>query len=518
MTVEKDDAANAEDGNKQDDGPQPVKPRRGFLSSAFGLDREEMPVGKIGFATQLRRLTRLMKLELTNERRRDKFSKQFLDLIQGNPGLASFRFKVDEYEELLLHQIMYKKPSFDLFHQLYKLNPQATQFTGYGNYNVLHHACWGHVTVEIVDFLVREHPDLCRGAPFPPLLSAVDAETEMEVLECLVKAYPQALCACDISSITALDMALMDKLSMPVFQLFVTSYPEVELKITERAGMVRIPPALANLFACDHERIRILDGTHMRFSAFGWVTFLSKLAQNNTLTELVIDLSEAEVDQETCDAMLLFLSKNRALKRLSLRGKLLPTALGRCLAKGVAENQTLESLIIATPLDGINAGEVLGSVEFHPAMNSLAFSHMTTPGVDWRGLSNLVLIQKLDLADCLVGVDLAEPLAALLENTELLQDLNVRNNRIGDQGSVIVANALQKNVSLLRLDYSHNEIGETGWLAFLDMLQHHNVTIRSIQFARDDGDYASFNSKLQYYCDQNVTGRKLSPSSEVIET
>jgi hypothetical protein len=136
--------------------------------------------------------------------------------------------------------------------------------------------------------------------------------------------------------------------------------------------------------------------------------------------------------------------------------------------------------------------------------------------MDWTGISSLTSLRLLDLSDCRIGSELAEPLVQLLELTENLEELLVARNWIGDDGTVQIAKALEHNASVKRLDYGQNGIEDLGWKAFIKTLQESNTTLVSLGFALDDPKYEIYSEQLLYYCDRNALGRSPTSSKKVV--
>jgi hypothetical protein len=498
--------------------PEDEKPqrRRSSLLVRLGsnLNDEKMDIKDAGLRSQLSRLNGLMKLDMNKPRQRTRFFQQVTELVQKNPKLALCRFKVDDCEEPLLHQVVCRQPPLELVEQMYAYNPMAATERGFGDYTLLHTACLCHCSKEVIEFLVKQDPLLLQARPFPPLFCAIDHETKMEVLEFLVKSYPDALCSCDVASITPLDMALMEDLPLPIIQLFVSHYPRSELKVSQRAGSFQMHPEVSSIFASEHYVITTLDATNMRFTRQGWITFFKLMSDNGTLEELLLDLGEAEVDPDVCDALNKLMRENDCLQKLSISGRLLPTAFARSIVNGVEKNQTIKELSFLVDLDFMNIEGLLRNCAHHPTLIKLTLRKCVAEGTDWSGLLSLTSLETLDLSDCMVGAGLATPLSALLETTTKLEELQIERNQIGDDGTVLIAHALQKNSTLKRLDYGQNAIGESGWQAFTTALQEHNTTLSSISFGLDDELYETYSQQLMYYCDQNALGRTLSPKQE----
>jgi len=471
-----------------------------------GLQEEAVNLKTAGYRTQLGRLNRLLKLDTTIPKQAKRFNEQCLELVQKNPKLPKIKFKIDSYEEYLLHQIICKRPSLELVEFVYLLNPDAAIIPGFGGYSLFHHACWSHNSKQILEFLVKANPDCVKAPPFPPLMCAVDNITSMEVLEFLVKAYPEALCSSDVSTVTPLDIALLENLSLDVIHLFVSFFPRPELRVLKGSGRFLMPPEVAAVFAQDHPFVRTLDATYMRFTKQGCQTFFKVLAQNSTLEELLLDLTEEGVDPDVCEAMEKFMRNNDSLLKLRIRGRLLPTAFARALITGLSNNQTLEELSMEVCLDHVNQGKLLDCVKVHPHLNCLALKHCNVDSGNWDGIANLTMLERLDLSDSKIGPALAKPLAKLLETTTKLKELCVRNNCIGGEGTVLIARALEQNSSLEMLEYSHNDIDESGWNALVNTMEVHNKTVRNVGFAMDDPHYDTYYQRLQYYCDQNSVG------------
>jgi hypothetical protein len=274
-------------------------------------------------------------------------------------------------------------------------------------------------------------------------------------------------------------------------------------------------PEVSSIFATEHYIITTLDATNMRFTRQGWITFFKLMSDNCTLEELLLDLGEAEVDPDVCEALNKMMRENDCLQKLSISGRLLPTAFARSIVNGVEKNQTIKELSFLVDLDFMNIEGLLRNCAHHPTLTKLTLRKCVAEGTDWSGLSSLTSLESLDLSDCMVGAGLATPLAALLGITEKLEELQIERNQIGDDGTVLVAQALQNNSSLKRLDYGQNAIGESGWQAFTTALQEHNTTLSSISFGLDDELYETYSEQLLYYCDQNALGRTLSPKHEV---
>jgi len=81
------------------------------LNRALKLNTEHQQVSAGGTWSQLRALSRLMQREAEDEASRAHVDMQILELVQKNPELATCRFKIDDYEEYLIHQIICKQPS-----------------------------------------------------------------------------------------------------------------------------------------------------------------------------------------------------------------------------------------------------------------------------------------------------------------------------------------------------------------------------------------------------------------------
>jgi len=275
-------------------------------------------------------------------------------------------------------------------------------------------------------------------------------------------------------------------------------------------------PEVSSIFASDHHIITTLDATNMRFTRPGWITFFKLMADNGTLSDLSMDLGEAEVDPDVCEALHKMMRENGCLQKLRISGRLLPTAFANAIVNGFEHNKAITDLSFLVHLDFMNIEGLLRNCADHPTLTKLTLRKCVAEGTDWSGLSSLTSMEELDLSDCMIGPALASPLVELLENTQKLEELQVERNQIGDDGTTRVAQALQKNSSLKRLDYGQNNIGESGWQAFAATLQEHNTTLQSIGFALDDELYETYNQQLLYYCDQNALGRTLlRPKTEV---
>ena len=102
---------------------------------------------------------------------------------------------------------------------------------------LLHHSCWCHASLEVIQFLVAIDKQAIWAPLFPPLFCAVNSKTCLGVLEFLVKTYPEALCTSDISSVTPLDIALKDELPLCVISLLVQYKPISELKVSKKKDL-----------------------------------------------------------------------------------------------------------------------------------------------------------------------------------------------------------------------------------------------------------------------------------------
>ena len=86
----------------------------GCLSRALNLNAEQQDIAASRTWSQLRALNCLMQKDAKDDATRVHIDMQMLELVQKNPELAKCRFKIDDYEEFLLHQIICKHPSVEL--------------------------------------------------------------------------------------------------------------------------------------------------------------------------------------------------------------------------------------------------------------------------------------------------------------------------------------------------------------------------------------------------------------------
>jgi hypothetical protein len=308
----------------------------------------------------------------------------------------------------------------------------------------------------------------------------------------------------------------MEQLPLPIIQLFFSHYPGTELKITERAGCIPMLPEISSIFASDHHVIQTLDATNMRFTAEAWVSFFRVLATNSTLDQLIIDLGETEVDPDVCEALCTMIRENDSLRKLRISGRILPTAFAKAIVKGFKENNEITDLTFLVHLDLMNVESLIRHCQTHTSLKKLTLNHCVGSRMDWTGISSLTSLRLLDLSDCRIGSELAEPLVQLLELTENLEELLVARNWIGDDGTVQIAKALEHNASVKRLDYGQNGIEDLGWKAFIKTLQESNTTLVSLGFALDDPKYEIYSEQLLYYCDRNALGRSPTSSKKVV--
>lgn len=484
------------------------------LGSGLKLSNEKVDIADAGLRSQLSRLNKLMRLDTTKPKQRKRFLDQMTELLVKNPKLTLCRFKIDGYEEPLLHQVICKQPSLELVSLVYAFNPKAAMEKGFGNYTILHHACLCHNQKDVIQFLIQQEPQNLQARPFPPLFCAIDDKTDFQVLELLVKSYPDALCSCDVASVTPMDIALMEQLPLPIIQLFFSHYPRAEMKISQSAGLVEMHPEISSIFASEHHCIHILDATNMRFTQHGWMAFFRLMASNTTLTELLLNLELAEVDPDVCEALNKMVRENTSLRTLRISGRILPTAFANAIVNGFSENQSIQELTFLVHLDFVNIEGLIRNCADHPSLTRLTLRRCVAESTDWTGLSSLQSIERLDLSECKIGHALAEPIASLIETSKALKELNIARNSIGNEGTLLIANALRKNSSLQSFDYGHNAIGESGWQAFVTTLREHNTSLRSLGAALDDPFYDLYNEEVLYYCDQNDLGRTLSPRSQ----
>jgi hypothetical protein len=490
----------------------------GRLNRALDLNSEQQDVATAGTWSQLRTLNRLMQQETFDEASRTHVDIKIMELVQTNPELARCKFKIDDFDEYLLHQIICKRPSVELVVYVYQQNPGAAKVPGFGGYSLLHHACWCHASLDVIQFLVAIDEQAIRSGPFPPLFCAVDKETSFDVMEFLVRSYPEALCTSDISSVTPLDIALMDELPLHVIALFVQHYPNSELKVTEKGGSTKLQQEVACILGHDHDIIRTVDASFVKFTTPAQAAFFEVLASNTTLTEIVLNLTDIEVDEMICESFYLFLTKNACIKKFSVCGGVLNEALADSMVRGIHVNGTIDDLVIEGGLSKGGVESLLAGSSEIKNLEKLSLKYTVVDGADWSGLSSFLSLQSLDLSNCQVGTSLAGPLAALLENTWRLEELFVGRNYIGDTGTIAIAKALQKNRSLRKLEYEKNEIGEQGWEAFINSLREFNVTLRFVRFASEDPFYDKYSPQLLYFCDENGFGRQIVEKKSVVPT
>jgi len=479
------------------------------LNRALKLNTEHQQVSAGGTWSQLRALNRLMQREAEDEASRAHVDMQILELVQKNPELATCRFKIDDYEEYLIHQIICKQPSVELVVYIYQQNPDAVKVAGYGGYSLLHHACWCHASLEVIQFLVTVDEHAIRAGPFPPLFCAVDKETTFDVMEFLVKSYPGALCTSDISSVTPLDIALMDELPFNVIALFFQYFPNSELRVTEKGGSSELQSEVAHIFASDHEIVRTIDASFMKFTADAQAAFFERLASNKTLIEIVLNLTDVKVNEKVCEAFHQFLKQNNSIKKFSVCGGPMNEALADSMVGGIHSNQTISDLVIEGGLSKGGVESLLAGSSATTNLEKLSLKYTVVHDADWSGLSSFISLQSLDLSNCQIGPPLAKPLAVLLKTTEVLEELFVGRNNIGDEGTVVIAKALQVNNTLRKLEYEKNDIGERGWEALAEALGEFNVCLRFIRFAAEDQFYDKHYAQLVYFCDQNRFGRQI---------
>ena len=86
----------------------------GCISRALNLNAEQQDIAAGRTWSQLRALNHLMQNNVEDDTSCVHIDMQILELVQKNPELAKCRFKIDDYEEFLLHQIICKHPSVEL--------------------------------------------------------------------------------------------------------------------------------------------------------------------------------------------------------------------------------------------------------------------------------------------------------------------------------------------------------------------------------------------------------------------
>ena len=345
--------------------------------------------------------------------------------------------------------------------------------------------------------------------PFPPLFCAVDSETCLGVLEFLVKTYPEALCTSDISSVTPLDIALKENLPLAVISLFVQYYPISELKVSEKGGSTILKPEVACILGCNHNTVRTIVASFIRFTTSAQTAFFEVLAWNKTLTKIILKLVELDVDRKVCNAFHFFLTTNATIKKMSVFGGILNESLADSMVNGIQSNCTITDLVIEGGLSWGSVESLLAGSLSITNVEKLSLKYTVAHGADWSGLSSFIFLQSLNLSNCQVGESLAIPLAVLLEETKSLEELFVGRNYIGDDGTVAIAKALQLNSSLRKLEYEKNNIGEPGWEALTDAMREFNTTLRFVPFATEDLFYEKHFPQLIYFCDQNGLGRRI---------
>lgn len=481
----------------------------GRLNRALALNSEQLNAATAGAWSQLRTLNQLMQQKTFDDASRTHVDIKIMELVQTNPELAKCKFKIEDFDEYLLHQIICRRSSVELVVYVYQQNPNAAKIPGFGGYSLLHHACWCHASLEVIQFLVAIDEQAIRSGPFPPLFCAVDKETTFDVIEFLVKSYPEALCTSDISSVTPLDIALMDDLPVQVIALLVQHHPNSDLKVTEKGGSKTLQKDVACILGRDHDIIRTVDASFVKFTAQAQAAFFEALASNTTLTEIVLNLTDIEVDDLICESLYLFFTQNGCIKKFSVCGGVLNEALADSLVRGIRLNGTIVDLVIEGGLSKSGVESLLAGSSEMNNLEKLSLKYTVVDGTDWSGLSSFLSLQSLDLSNCQVGTSLAGPIAALLEITCRLEELFVGRNNIGDIGTVAIAKALQKNKSLRKLEYEKNEIGERGWEALIDSLREFNITLLFVRFAVEDPFYDKYYPQLVYFCDENGFGRQI---------
>ena len=79
-------------------------------------------------------------------------------------------------------------------------------------------------------------------------------------------------------------------------------------------------------------------------------------------------------------------------------------------------------------------------------------------------------VQILDLADCRLGDEDAQVLAAVISGAEVASAIDLSQNEIGDAGAVALSELLVPSCHVTHLNLSRNEVGEIGGLAFCNAL------------------------------------------------
>jgi Ran GTPase-activating protein (RanGAP) involved in mRNA processing and transport len=139
-------------------------------------------------------------------------------------------------------------------------------------------------------------------------------------------------------------------------------------------------------------------------------------------------------------------------------------------------------------------------------------------------------LTKLSLASSRVGTAGAEALGLLLMSNQCrVRELNVNGprNDIGAAGAMALSCGLQNNTSLVALEVSRNNISSEGTIAFVDMLENHNKTIKSLSLAhnmvKDDAgarlfkvllNQSEFNELSLVHCDVHANKFSLALQQE----
>lgn len=120
----------------------------------------------------------------------------------------------------------------------------------------------------------------------------------------------------------------------------------------------------------------------------------------------------------------------------------------RLVAKGVAANSSLESLV----LDGA-AIPVMVRLRSLASIVQATFPNTCSFVQTLRGTTGEV---EVDLSNKRLGPESAEIISELLRGNRILRTLNLSENRIGNQGAHAIAAAIKRNRTLTQLNLRAN--------------------------------------------------------------
>lgn len=104
---------------------------------------------------------------------------------------------------------------------------------------------------------------------------------------------------------------------------------------------------------------------------------------------------------------------------------------------------------------------------------------------------------------------------ALCDDNTTLKVLDLSTTHIGNRGAYALANMIKCNKTLLKLNLNENLIEQEGIVALVEALEHHNVTLRTLELEHNPGSSVKLMHQAKQWSLANQYGRYLLQEQDI---